>query len=152
MKKNLKVIGALLLVGCFVAVITAGCAAPAEAPSAAKSDVAPAVNSDEEYVLVSVNTALPLFIQHEYRSFAEWGKKMGVKTSIVGPPAWDVAAQVTALEQVIAQKPAGILVNGSDPQIAVAVNEAVAAGIPVITFDGEVPGAHSFGACRNELV
>jgi len=153
MKKNLKGIEALLLIACFTVVIAAGCAAPTEAPSADTSkpavaeeaDAAPAMNPDEEYVLVSVNTALPLFIQHEYRSFEEWGKKMGVKTSIVGPPAWDVEAQVEALEQIIAQRPAGILANGSDPQIAVAVNEAVAAGIPIITFDGEVPGAYPLG-------
>lgn len=104
------------------------------------------VNPGEEYVMVTTAINLPLYVNHDQKAFIQWGKKMGVKTSILGPSEWDVPAQIATLEQVIAAMPAGLLINGTDPGIASAINKAVTAGIPTVIYDSEIPNSnrHSF--------
>lgn len=99
------------------------------------------VSPDEEYVMITTAINLPLYVNHDQRAFKNWGLKMGVKTTILGPSEWDVPTQIAILEQVIPSKPAGLLINGTDPGIAQAINKAVAAGIPVIVYDSEIPGS-----------
>jgi len=94
---------------------------------------------DEEYVMVTTATSLPLYVTHDQAAFKAWGKARGVRVSIVGPTDWDVPAQVEAIEQVIASRPAGLLINGTDPGIANAINKAVDAGIPTVVYDSDVP-------------
>jgi len=96
-------------------------------------------NPNEEYVMVTTAASLPLFVTHDQAAFKAWGKFKGVKVSIVGPAEWDIPAQVEAIEQVIATKPAGMLINGTDLGIANAINKAVEAGIPVTVYDSDVP-------------
>jgi ABC-type sugar transport system substrate-binding protein len=71
---------------------------------------------------------------------------MGVKVSILGPAEWDVPAQINTIEEVIGTKPTGLLINGTDPAIAQVINKAVAAGIPTVVYDSNVPNAnhHAF--------
>lgn len=95
---------------------------------------------DEEYVMVTTATSLPLFVTHDQAAFKAWGKAKGVKVSVVGPSDWNVPAQIEAIEQVIATRPAGMLINGTDPGIANAINKAVEAGIPTVVYDSDVPG------------
>ncbi|HTE25881.1 substrate-binding domain-containing protein [Flavitalea sp.] len=104
------------------------------------------VNPDEEYVMITTAINLPLYVNHDQKAFIEWGKKKGVRTSILGPSEWDVPGQIATLEQVIAGKPAGLLINGTDPGIASAIRKAVSAGIPTVVYDSEIPNSnrHSF--------
>src|SRR5689334_836974 len=76
------------------------------------------VTPNEEYVMVTTAINLPLYVNHDQKAFLKWGKKMGVRTSILGPSEWDVPGQIATLEQVIPGKPAGLLINGTDPGIA----------------------------------
>ncbi len=94
---------------------------------------------NEEYVMVTTASSLPLYIVHDQAPFLAWGKYHRVKVSIVGPSDWDIPGQVEAIEQVIASKPAGILINGTDLGIATAINKAVAAGIPTVVYDSDIP-------------
>ena len=92
---------------------------------------------DETYVEVLALINLPYFIDHRLGlEFA--GEELGVKTKFVGPVEYDMTAMVNTLEQVIAEKPAGILVVGFDPVLKPAIDKAVDAGIPVVTLDAEV--------------
>lgn len=104
------------------------------------------ISPDEEYVMVTTAINLPLYVNHDQKAFKKWGEKMGVRTSIVGPSEWDVPAQIASLEQVITGKPAGLLINGTDPGIASAIQKAVDAGIPTVVYDSEIQnsGRHSF--------
>jgi ribose transport system permease protein len=95
--------------------------------------------AEEEYVMVTTASSLPLYVAHDQKAFLEWGKVRGVKVSIVGPTEWDIPGQVEAIEQVIATKPAGLLINGTDLGIANAINKAVEAGIPTVVYDSDVP-------------
>jgi ABC-type sugar transport system substrate-binding protein len=100
-----------------------------------------AVSPDEEYVMVTTAINLPLYVNHDQAAFKAWGEKRGVRTSILGPAEWDVPAQIATIEQVIPGRPAGLLINGTDPGIAQAVKKAVDAGIPTIVYDSEIPGS-----------
>lgn len=104
------------------------------------------VNANEEYIMVTTAINLPLYVNHDQKAFLKWGEKMGVRTSILGPSEWDVPGQIATLEQVIPGKPAGLLINGTDPGIASAIKKAVAAGIPTVVYDSEIPNSdrHSF--------
>ena len=104
------------------------------------------VTGTEEYVMITTAINLPLYVNHDQKAFLKWGEKMGVRTSILGPSEWDVPGQIATIEQVIPGKPAGLLINGTDPGIASAIKKAVAAGIPTVVYDSEIPNSdrHSF--------
>ena len=104
------------------------------------------VTPGEEYVMVTTAINLPLYVNHDQKAFLKWGEKMGVRTSILGPSEWDVPGQIATIEQVIPGKPAGLLINGTDPGIAAVIKKAVAAGIPTVVYDSEIPNSdrHSF--------
>lgn len=104
------------------------------------------VSAVEEYVMITTAINMPMYVNHDQEAFKKWAKKTGVKVSILGPSEWDVPAQIATFEQVIPQKPAGFLVNGTDPGMAQVINKAVDAGIPTVVYDSDIPGArqHSF--------
>lgn len=159
MKRFSKKIIVALVVLALVLSVAACTQAPTEesaaASTAAQSDGAgqaaepgtPAAGdySDQEYIMVTFLTNFPLYVDHDIKAFNEWGDKMGVKHSVVGPADGDAAGAVAALEQVIASKPAGLLVNGIDDSLAPAINKAVDAGINVVLYDGDVPSSNRTG-------
>ncbi len=100
----------------------------------------------EEYVMVTTAVTMPMYMNRDQKSFIRWGKKMGVKVSILGPADWDVPAQINIIEEVIGTKPTGLLINGTDPAIAQVINKAVTAGIPTVVYDSNIPNAnhHAF--------
>lgn len=99
------------------------------------------VSPEEEYIMITTAVNMPLYVNHDQAAFKRWGEKMGVKTSIFGPAEWDVPSQIAIIEQVIPLRPAGLLINGTDPGIAQAINKSVAAGIPTVVYDSEIPGS-----------
>jgi ribose/xylose/arabinose/galactoside ABC-type transport system permease subunit/ABC-type sugar transport system substrate-binding protein len=134
---------ALLLLGI---VLFTACEGPprsaetkAPAAAAGKDFSMTAASPNEEYVMVTTASSLPLYVVHDQAAFKAWGQARGVKVSIVGPSDWDISGQIEALEQVIASRPAGLLVNGTDLGLATAINKAVDAGIPTVVYDSDVP-------------
>lgn len=101
---------------------------------------------NEEYVMVTTAVTMPMYVNHDQAAFKRWGKKMNVKVSILGPADWDVPAQINTIEEVIGTRPTGLLINGTDPAIAQVINKAVAAGIPTVVYDSDIPGSnrHAF--------
>jgi len=99
-------------------------------------------NRNEEYVMVTAAVNLPLYVKHEQTAFIKWGKQAGVKVAAIGNDEWDVQKIVEIIEQVINQKPSGILINGTDPGLATVINKVADAGIPVVVYDSEIPGSH----------
>ncbi len=92
----------------------------------------------EEYIAVACMGNLEYFRAHKYAW--KWiGDKLGVKTSYIGPAEYDVPGQIAAFDQAIARKPKGIAVFGVEPSLKPQIDKAVAAGIPVVTFSGDVP-------------
>ncbi len=92
----------------------------------------------EEYIAVACMGNLEYFRAHKY-AWKQIGDQLGVKTSYIGPAEYDVPGQIAAFDQAIARKPAGIAVFGVEPSLKPSIDKATAAGIPVVTFSGDIP-------------
>jgi ABC-type sugar transport system substrate-binding protein len=121
----------------------AGCEEPPGTPSARTAARGPGQSyADEEYVWLSANANLPLFTKRDHPALRLAGEELGVKVTIAGPNSIDIPALVAAVEQTAALKPAGIMVVGWDPSALVGpINNAIAAGVPVICIDADVPAS-----------
>ena len=92
--------------------------------------------------MITTAVNMPMYVNHDQAAFIRWGKKMGIRTSILGPAKWDVNAQINTIEEVIGTRPTGLLINGTDPAIAQVINKAVAAGIPTVVYDSDIPNCN----------
>lgn len=107
---------------------------PEMAAEAVKEDV-----SQEEYVDVIALSGEPMFVQNDFVGLELFSKEYGVITTVVGPAQWDIDAMVKSLDEVIARKPAGIIVHGFSPALKGGIDRAIDAGIPVVCVDADVP-------------
>lgn len=118
-----------------------------------KNEKSPLVGEkSEEYYMVTFMSGIEYW-KGCYKGFQDAGKLYGIKTIYTGGLQYDINQEVTALEQVIAKKPAGIAVTSINPNALDApIKKAIAAGIPVVTFDADSPssGRYSFLATNNE--
>lgn len=134
----------------FLALLLWGCELPPKNDATAmRSELANPTDTtfaNEEYVMITTAVTMPMYVNHDQAAFRKWGQKMGVKVSILGPAEWDVPAQINTIEEVIGTRPTGLLINGTDPAIAQAINKAVAAGIPTVVYDSDIPNSnrHAF--------
>jgi ABC-type sugar transport system substrate-binding protein len=98
--------------------------------------------SEEEYVWVSANAHLPLFVAHDHPALFQVGEELGVRVTIAGPDTVDIPGLVATVEQTAARKPSGMMVVGWDPSALIpAINRAVETGVPVVCVDADVPGS-----------
>lgn len=96
-------------------------------------------DNSERYILVTVNTRLPYW-KTAASGLAKAAAQYGVKMDVRGPETYDPAAEAQELRGAIALKPAGLLVSVSDRSLmGPAIDEAVNAGIPVLTIDSDAP-------------
>lgn len=115
-----------------LAAALSGCDRPA-APAAQGRGKRP-----DLYIEVSALGNLPYFYDHKM-GMQKAGEIFGVQTEYVGPAEFDMTAMVQALELAKARKPAGLVVVGFEDSLVPVVNEAVDAGIPVVTVDADLP-------------
>jgi ABC-type sugar transport system substrate-binding protein len=119
----------------------AGCARSIpEQPAAQKNRVH---NPDEEYVWISANANLPLFVAHDHPALFQAGRELGVRVTIAGPDTVDIPGLVATVEQTAARRPAGMMVVGWDPSALIpSINAAIASGIPIICVDADIPASN----------
>jgi ribose transport system substrate-binding protein len=106
----------------------------------------------EEYYMVTFLSGIEYW-KGCYKGFEEAGSLYGIKTVYTGGTQYDANQEVTILEQIIAKKPAGIAVSCINPEALKApIQKAMAAGIPVVTFDADSPdsGRYSFLGTGND--
>ncbi len=95
--------------------------------------------AEERYVFVAFNTSLPYWQEAE-AGLTDAAKQMGVKAELVGPAAFSPDEELKAFQQAAAQKPSGILLSASNPEIFRApIAAAIEQGIPVICVDADSP-------------
>ncbi len=69
-----------------------------------------------------------------------------VRVELKGPAEWDAALEAHTIEQLIARKVDGIVVTAGEAEaLTPAIDKAIAAGIPVITFDSDAPASKRLG-------
>ena len=97
---------------------------------------------DESYIFVAFNTSLPYW-QEAAAGLDDCGKQLGVKAELTGPANYSPNDELTAFQQAVSQKPSGIMISASTPDIFKApINAAIAEGIPVICVDADVPSSN----------
>jgi ribose transport system substrate-binding protein len=98
-------------------------------------------DNNERYILVTVNSKLPYW-QTAAAGMAKAAAQYGVKMDVRGPDTYDTQAEVKEFRDAMALKPAGILVSVADSGLMQApINDAIDAGIPVITIDSDAPAS-----------
>jgi ribose transport system substrate-binding protein len=137
---------ASLTLGAGALSITTGCEKPEPTPTASGQPTSGrAANPNEEYVWLSANANLPLFTLHDHPALRLAGEDLGVKVTVAGPNSVDIPGLVAAIEQTTARKPAGMMIVGWDPSALVPpIDAAIAAGIPVVCVDADVPASRRF--------
>lgn len=106
---------------------------------AQESEFGPA-DATETYYWISNKANLPLFVQYDYVGMKRIAEELGVKVRVAGPTDFDIPGFIAAVEQVCAQKPAGVsVVGGWDPSLTEAVNKCVELGVPTVVDDGDLP-------------
>lgn len=98
-----------------------------------------AQESDAEYVFLSVVTQVPFWADHRAGLDAA-AADLGVRTTFTGPLDFDTAGQARQLDELIARRPAGIMIfPGDAAALKSGIDRAVEAGIPVACLTGDVP-------------
>jgi ribose transport system substrate-binding protein len=98
-------------------------------------------DNSERYILVTVTSKLPYW-QTAASGLAKASAQYGVKVDVRGPDTYDPQAEVQEFRDSVAMKPAGLLVSVADPVLMQpAIDEAINAGIPVITIDSDAPNS-----------
>ena len=159
MKRTLFAVFGVLVILSMVLVACAPAAPAAEAPAAeapaadAPAADAPAVEApaagspgqafvgspDETYYMVTFLSGHPFWVGCR-KGMEAAAKQLGVTVKYGGDPEYDVTKAVAAFEQIVATKPDGVLLTAISPEPFVeAINNATAAGVPVITFDTDSP-------------
>ena len=96
---------------------------------------------DEKYFLVATNVKLPYW-QQVSAGLTKAAAQLGVKAEVVGPDSYDVTAEHNQFSEVLKQKPTGILVSASDPNLIKGdIDAAIAQGVAVITIDSDAPAS-----------
>ena len=100
--------------------------------------------SGDEYYMVTFASGIEYW-QGCFKGFEAAAKMHGAKVFYQGAPGTDVNDEVTVFQQLAAKKPAGIAVTCVEPQGFVdAINDAVAQGIHVVTFDADSPASKRY--------
>lgn len=99
-------------------------------------------SKSETYYLVATNLKLPYW-QQAAAGFNKAAAQYIVTAQLRGPDNFDPEAELDAFQKAAAARPAGILVSVSDAKLlGPAINDAIAAGIPVITMDSDAQFSH----------
>jgi ribose transport system substrate-binding protein len=93
----------------------------------------------ERYILIASNINLEYW-QEARAGFNDAARGLGVKADFQGPDYHSPEEELKVFKEAVAQHPTGILVAPARPELFnSAINEAIAAGVPVIAMDTDAP-------------
>ena len=132
----------LLVLSLIAMLVLSGCTAvaPAAAPAAetAPAEEAPAGSGGVTYVMVPKNLGNPYF-DAANAGAQEASAELGVTVTYQGSSTADATEQIQLLNSLIAQGVSGLAVSANDSDALIPTGaEAMAAGIPVVSFDSAV--------------
>lgn len=94
--------------------------------------------SNEEYVFIGVSVGNPYWVDARL-GLEDKARLLGVLSDFRGPTGSDPNMQVAEFEQVLARKPAGILIAPASDALRPMINRAVESGVPVVCIDTDDP-------------
>ena len=99
-------------------------------------------SKNERYYMIATAIKITYF-QTAWAGFSKAAEKYGVTAELRGTGGFDSRAEASAFREVVALKPSGILVQVVNrAMMGPEIDAAIAAGIPVITFDSDAPQSH----------
>lgn len=141
MKKLVSMLlAAVLVVACF-----AGCGAKEEAPAAAETETtaeageASAMPGEGEIYCVIMSLGQLEFFDALKAGVCDAANSIGAQWYYAGPQEFVPDQIVQAIDQAVANKVTGIVLHGQTEETADAVNNAIAAGVPVICVNTDIP-------------
>lgn len=97
-------------------------------------------NAKATYYWVSQASTLPLFVRSDYVGMKRAAEELKIRIRVAGPVDRDLNKFIATVDQVCAQKPAGVsVVGGWDPSLTAAVDRCIARGVPTVVDDGDLP-------------
>lgn len=109
-------------------------------------------SEDEVYYMVAFMSGHPFWVGC-YEGAKDAAKQLGVTIKYTGDPEYDITKSVSAFEQVVAMEPDGVLLTCITPDAFVEpINNAMAAGVPVITYDSDSPDSNRLTFCSTDNV
>jgi ribose transport system substrate-binding protein len=97
--------------------------------------------ADQTYYMCTFVSGVEYWVA-AFEGFKDAAKQMGVKAVYQGTTEYDGPKQVTAFEQILAKKPAGIALSPVDDAAFVEpVKAAMGGGVPVVTFASDTSTA-----------
>ena len=96
-------------------------------------------SKSDRYYLIATNIKVPYW-KSAFAGLQAAATQYGVTVDMRGPDTFDPQAEVTEFKSIVSTKPAGILVSvGNAAMLGPEIDNALAAGIPVITLDSDAP-------------
>jgi ribose transport system substrate-binding protein len=98
--------------------------------------------TSEVFYLIATNLSLSYW-KTAVAGFNQAAARYKVTAKIAGPDSYDPQDELQELKHAVASKPAGILISVADEALLKpGIDDAVAAGVPVITIDSDAPSSH----------
>ena len=97
----------------------------------------------QRYVMIAAATGGPYWIDSKL-GLADKAKELGVEASFIGPPTVDVNAQIDEVSRAIAERVDGIIMVPMADAVTPAIDQAIAAGIPVVCADADAPSSKRY--------
>ena len=143
--KKISIVVVIMLV---LSSLLTACAAPVQAPAADGGVSAALPGEGEVYCVIGSLFQLEFFDALK-AGVSDAAKEIGATWYYAGPQEF-VPDQISqAIDQAVANKVTGIVLHGQAVETAAAVNNAIAAGIPVICVNTDIPSDRlSFLGCN----
>jgi ribose transport system substrate-binding protein len=138
---NMTLIGRASRISLLAGALAAGALAACNRPAAPAGGGATA--RTEQYATV-VFLSGSEFFNWSYAGMRDAARMLGphVQVELQGPAEWDASLEARTVEQLTARKIDGLAVTAAEANALIpAIDKAIGAGIPVITFDSDSPGS-----------
>ncbi|HVP17562.1 MAG TPA: substrate-binding domain-containing protein, partial [Spirochaetia bacterium] len=109
-------------------------------------------NPKEVYYMVMMVSGVEYWVG-VYEGFKLAAAQLGVDTVYTGTPEYDINKELAVFNQVMTKNPAGILVHPMEPDSFIdPINDAIAKGVPVMTFAADSPKSNRIGYITSDNV
>lgn len=131
--------GAAAVVAAGLCFALVGCSSGGTEEKADDTQSAASGDDVKTYVAIAKSLNNPAFVVGENGAMDRAAELGNVKIEWVAPDTEDPAKQVQMIEGYVQRGVDGLLINSLGPSVCGAVDQAVAAGIPVVMWDSDCP-------------
>ncbi len=142
---RVKILCAAFFILVLFATIVTGCSKKTSTTSSGASSASSFIVSNaasQKYVMITYYSGISYW-KAAWTGMQQAAAQLGVQTQFTGTPAGDASDEARILATIASQHPAGIIVSPVDATaLSQTINQVVASGIPVITYDNDATGTN----------